>query len=468
MSVEVRGPSGNKVDVDSGGRALVRLPGAIADAPYTGLAGMADASGAIRIPISASTQGLLGTGQAFVDWEEGFAYSAVSVSKWTVPVTTMATAISNNALVLNSGNSVAASAVARISSWRTFECGRGTDRVKGWRVMLPTLVTGAVIEIGLVTCATTAAPTSGAFFRYNAAGVLAGVVISVTGAEIETGAIPTPALNEAHDYVIVVGKNVVYFQIDDVVVGAIDLGAIAPSPITSESSQATVRLYNAAATATAQQVHVYRSVAAYYGGNYGYDRTFLAALGGDIGAQGVVGASTAGTLANWPNSAAPASATLSNTAAGYTAVGGQFQFAAVAGAETDYALFAFQVPAHTAVIQGRTLIIHGVSIDTWVAGAAVGSATNLQWGLGFGSTAVSLATADAATTKSPRRVALGAQSFAAAAAIGTQANTVSRAFRQPVAVNQGEFIHVILKVPAGAATASLVFRGVVSIDATWE
>ena len=42
-----------------------------------------------------------------------------------------------------------------------------------------------------------------------------------------------------------------------------------------------------------------------------------------VGTQGVVGAGT-GYLANWANSAAPASATLSNTTAGYTSLGGQF------------------------------------------------------------------------------------------------------------------------------------------------
>ena len=46
--------------------------------------------------------------------------------------------------------------------------------------------------------------------------------------------------------------------------------------------------------------------------------------------------------AQWANSAAPASAALSNTAAGYATLGGLFQFAAVAGAATDYALFGFQ------------------------------------------------------------------------------------------------------------------------------
>lgn len=62
---------------------------------------------------------------------------------------------------------------------------------------------------------------------------------------------------------------------------------------------------------------------------------------------------TAGSTANYANTAAPASATLSNTAAGYTTLGGQFQFAAVAG-ETDYALFAFLVPAGAAAVPAKT------------------------------------------------------------------------------------------------------------------
>jgi len=40
--------------------------------------------------------------------------------------------------------------------------------------------------------------------------------------------------------------------------------------------------------------------------------------------------------ANYAPTSAPASATLSSAAAGYATLGGQFQFLAVAGAETDY------------------------------------------------------------------------------------------------------------------------------------
>jgi hypothetical protein len=67
---------------------------------------------------------------------------------------------------------------------------------------------------------------------------------------------------------------------------------------------------------------------------------------------------TAGLIqtANHANSTSPASATLSNTAAGYTTLGGRYQFAALAGAATDYALFGFQVPA------GIDLVIYGVRI----------------------------------------------------------------------------------------------------------
>jgi hypothetical protein len=236
--------------------------------------------------------------------------------------------------------------------------------------MLPNLVTGAVTEIGAFAAAGIASPTSGSFFRYGSNGDLRGVSISVTGAESTTEAIPTPSLNVAHDYTIWIMSKAIVFQIDDVVVGSIPLGNTAPSPVTSESAPFCARLYNASATSTAQQVYLHRCVGALYGGTYGYDRQFLAALGGDIGSQGVVGAGT-GYLANWVNSAAPISATLSNTTAGYTSLGGQFQFAAVSGSETDCALFAFQVPAQTPTNQGRTLVVHGINISTFNMGAAV-------------------------------------------------------------------------------------------------
>ena len=102
-------------------------------------------------------------------------------------------------------------------------------------------------------------------------------------------------------------------------------------------------------------------------------------------------------------------------------------------------------------------------------GAAVATtATWLQWALGVGASAVSLATADAAATKSSARIALGNQVFPIAAAIGAQATRIDVNLDAPLVVNATEFVHVILKMPLGTATASQIVRGVVGINAYFE
>ena len=466
--IETGDSSTGVANVDSNYNLKVALPSVKDQAGYVGIAGFADDAGNVRIPIGASSQGLLGTGSVQVDFEQGFSASAISPSVWSQALGIMTVGVSNNTVTLNSTNSVAYTASARLVSYRQAKTPRGSDRIIAWRMMLPNQVTGAVIEIGAFAAPTgITSPTSGSFFRYGSNGVR-GVSISVTGAESTTEVIPTPSLNVAHDYVIWIMSKSIVFQIDDVVVGSIPLGNTAPSPVTSESSPFCARLYNASATATAQQVYLHRCVGALYGGTYGYDRQFLAALCGDIGSQGVVGAGT-GYLANWVNSAAPASATLSNTAAGYTNLGGQFQFTAVSGSETDYALFAFQVPAQTATNQGRTLVVHGINISTFNMGTAVATTpTLLQWGIAYDGTSVPLATADAASSKAPRRVPLGCQSLPVGLAVGGNVPDLRVDFRQPLSVNAGNYLHVILKIPVGTATASQIVRGVVAINATWE
>jgi hypothetical protein len=161
-------------------------------------------------------------------------------------------------------------------------------------------------------------------------------------------------------------------------------------------------------------------------------------------------------LPNYANSAAPVSATLSNTAAGYTTLGGQFQFAAVAGAETDYALFGYQVPAP------YSLVVKGISIDTMNTGAAVATTESwLQWGFSANAPAVTLASGTLRGT-------LGNQVFPIGAAIGAQATPLLRTFNVPVVVLPGRFLHIIVKMPRGTATASQIIRGSVLVDGHFE
>ena len=95
--------------------------------------------------------------------------------------------------------------------------------------------------------------------------------------------------------------------------------------------------------------------------------------------------------------------------------------------------------------------------------------SRVQWGIGVGSTAVSLATADAATTRAPRRQTLGFHTFAVGAGIGASGGIgIDHWFPAPLLVESGTFFHVICKVPVGTATASQQIRGTVVVDSHWE
>jgi hypothetical protein len=102
-------------------------------------------------------------------------------------------------------------------------------------------------------------------------------------------------------------------------------------------------------------------------------------------------------------------------------------------------------------------------------GAAVTTTpTLLQWGIAYDGTAASLTTVDTAATKAPRRVPLGCQSLPVGLAVGGNVPDLCVDFRQPLSVNAGNYLHVILKIPVGTATASQIVRGVIAINATWE
>ena len=176
-----------------------------------------------------------------------------------------------------------------------------------------------------------------------------------------------------------------------------------------------------------------------------------------------------GSLATYANSTNPTAAAPSNTA--LTAnlpggLGGQGAVTAAAAAATDGIWGSYQVPAGTANVQGRRLVIRGVVVDAVNLGAAVATtATTIQFSLAFGHTAVSLATTEAAAGKAPRRIALGFMTWPVGAAIGAQSQmgALSVDFGDaPIFVNPGEFVQLVAKFMQGTATASQV------INFTWQ
>ena len=163
--------------------------------------------------------------------------------------------------------------------------------------------------------------------------------------------------------------------------------------------------------------------------------------------------------ANYSNSAAPASGTRSNSAAAYTTLAGQWQFAAVASAEQDNSWFAFANPAPW------QFCCTGVTIDAINMGAANSATvpTVMQWFLSpSGNTANLLGVAHS-------RIALGLQEIPINAAIGQRAtNSINVRFDSPHVCDPGRQFVLAMKNVSGAATASQVVRGVASFNGYFE
>ena len=411
------------------------------------------------------------------DFSESFAGAALNSAQWSSTVTTAATAVSGAYLRLNSAASAAANAVARVTSYRTFSIAQPFPLYLDFPIQISAASVGianTTIECGLFIASGTTAPTDGVFIRINSSGEFR-LVCSFGGSETQSAAITytntldgvLPALDVNVDRHIVLGITAhdIELWIDDVLVAELEQPAGIPSFAQSQQLPISFRIYNGAvAPATATTLLVGPVTVSTSGIGNGQTFTDTLALSGLGAYQGQSGG-TMGQTANYTNSTEPVAATLSNTAAGYTTFGGQWSFAAPAGAVTDFCLFGFQVPAVAAGSHNRNLLIKGIRIDAVNVGAAVATtATVLQWAIAVGSTAVSLATAEAATTKAPRRVALGVQSWIVTAGIGAPVESIWANFADaPLLAEPGTFVQVIVRVPIGTATASQVIRGTVSI-----
>lgn len=478
MSVQIRGVSANIADVDSSNRLLVKPSATMADAAPAVMITEVDpgtqTGSAVRRRLEVGPNGRLRAGVDQILFHELFTNGQQNTSQFLGVNSTMSATQTIAGLIINSSNTLTTNTHCRIYSQRFFQIqgDMALEVITRARLTL-TPQSGQVIEFGLQAMpANMADPQDGIYFRYNSAGALQGVVM-INGAEVATASLPIPTVGAAHKYSTVITPNAVEFWIDDTLQGVVNVPVAAANTGVFGHGQLVFRMYNATAVAGAQQLQVFRCTVTQWDIHPRLPELHLKALAGYNAIQQSPTGTPPGQLANRVNSTAPVSATLSNTAAGYTTLGGAFQFAAVAGAETDYALFGFLVPAQSATAAGKNLVILGVNISTYNTGAAVATTpTLLEWYAAVGSTNVSLATGETAIgatpAKAPRRTALGVQSFAVGDAVGKVVDPVSADFPVPLVAHPGEYVHIILRMPLGAATASQIIRGNVRINGYWE
>lgn len=473
--------SGNVAEVDANNAIQVVTPTNEDNAGFALLAakmGSSSDPGGIYVErLRASDFGRLSTGIDTPAINHLFPGSTLDSSIWTAPVTTMTVTVAGGFANLNAGLSVASGAVARIQSYqfipslKTFPTGVQMDVQ-----FAQTPQTGNVCEWGWFLASGTTAPTDGVFFRINASGELR-CVINNNGTENQSPAINFSTYvgaSTTRQFYFTLGDAEVDFYIDDVHVAGVARPAAGGRITASMSLPLTFRNYNSSATSAAQVMKVGFVNASFGDMNIVKPWDMAMAGMGRTGYQGQTGG-TLGSTAIFGNSASPAAAVPTNTTAALTAgLGGIFVETDTLAVGTDGIVMSYQNTAGTAAAPGKVLYVRGFSIESFVSTVIAGGGYVAFWGVAFGSSAVSLATNDSATSKAPRRIGpFGQHSVAAAAAALTlvtpAGSPIQIDFGTPIAVYPGEYIQLIRRKQSGTVSSSGAITHIVTpIGVFWE
>lgn len=344
-------------------------------------------------------------------------------------------------------------------------------------------VTNTTMDVGLSinTLSTPFNVLDGVGVRANNTGIFGWSNVNGTEQTTSTwvvafgGAAFSPTLGTAYDIIISSSSRAVVFWIDYQlgngfeIVGRINLSASVRRPIYGGSAPFTVRhAIGGTAASAVQGMQVLEYVVTNDGLNNMRSEETTAALltGGQQGQSGM----TMGSLALYTNSLAPgAGAVMTNTTAALgSGLGGQFSALPTLALNTDGIVCSYQNPLGTVAITGRQLLVKGFKVSGVVTTVLAGNATPVTYiiSLNYGHTNVSLATAEAAGAKAPRRIPFGIMQFAAAAAVGSISGPFQITFDRPIPVYPGEFVAISAK-NIGAVTATGVVTFIVTPDAGW-
>ena len=459
--MQIYGINGSdRADVSSLFRLKVELPTSATTAANLGFVALACAPNQKALQ-TFGPLGRLAVGVQTLELFDPIDGAAINANIWNQAATTMVIAQSGTTgfMVLNNTALTAINTSCQITSIKPVQL--INTFVPTLRVLFKTPnlpQANATMELGFLEATGTAPPTNGAFLRWSAASEFR-CVTAFNSVEAQSASLTAPAANSVHALSVTFRGTKVEFWLNDPATPTAEVS----NPLGNPAPTATSRIYVGARVYTgstipvlAPELHI-AAVSLFrndLNGNKLWPSQMVSIGRGSYQSPITPFAQTA----NHANSTSPASAALSNTAAGYTTLGGRYQFAAPAGAATDFALFAFQVPA------GFQLFVTDFRFDAMNIGAAVATtATIMDIGVGLNASAVSLATADSYPTNvyAPRRIPLGTLGWVAGDAIGAdgRGSPVSIDLMTPWLVDSNRFFHVIAQVHVGTATAGQIIRG---------
>lgn len=456
----------------------VTLPQTPAQAGYAILAGeqsnAADQAGAVFEKIRASAQGRLTVGQPVQLLNEVFSTAALNTAIFQSPVTTMTITVGAGTLNLNAGAITTINTNAMVRTWAFYplQADFATYSTFDMSYSVAPQVNDS-LELGFFQATGTAAVTDGAYFQWDTTATLKAVLNNNGTPQFVTiTAMPSAAV--MHKYKIVCENDRVLYYIDGACVAIITPGVGLGMPMFAQAQPWAVRkIHGGVLPALASVVKVgYLFIGLQDAAGLGKDNATVQTMGGRMGSQGQSGHAMGSTALLTNSMATGAGAAMTNTTAALgSGLGGQFTALPTLAAGTDGILDSFQNPAVTANIPGKTLWIKGVKIQGCVTTVLAGNATPVIYlfSLAYSHNAATLATAEGVSSKAPRRVPLGFEVYAAAAAVGTLGSVsgVYFPFTAPIPINPSEFVQVVAK-NVGAVTTTGAITWTVGYDSYWE
>jgi len=477
MSIIIKGgDSTNLASVDSYNNLKVNTPTSAETSGFVSLVAENDpgrvTGNRFVLAPEVSSDYRLRVGNDSMVFTDNFPGAAVNTTTWTQVTSTMTITSAGGYINLNAGASVALSAVARYQTYRHFPIYKSYTTYFDSDIAFTSLpVIGNVCEWGAFLATTTTTPTDGVFFRINASGEFR-CVVNNNGTELQSGTLDFASLvgvNTSRTFLIYVLSNKVLFWIEDVLVATVESPVGQGTVTQSQNLPMAFRIYNLTATSTAQIMKIAMVNVSFADQNGNKPWSHIIAGSGGHSSQGQTGQATLGTTALYSNSlAAGAGVVATNTTAALgSGLGGQFSVLPTLAVPTDGIISSYQVPLGTAALPGKSLYITRITFDAGVTTVLVGGPVLYAYSLAYGHTNVSLATTESATSKAPRRLPLGMQTFAANAAVGVIGNRIDVDLATPVVVQPGEFVQLVAK-NLGVVTSTGVITFNISFGGYWE
>jgi hypothetical protein len=393
---------------------------------------------------------------------EVFSYANQQTSKHTYTITTMTMDLSGGFLRTNASGITTINTGAKFNTFRYFPVwGQQTPLFCEFTLLIDAaVVTNTTVDIGMFLpgAANPYAPTDGVYLRLTSTGW---VIVCNNGGEITTaltdgnGVAFAPVVNQIYQFQLAITNREVSVWIDDVLYAVQAAQAGLPQLFLSQALPFSIR-HAIGGTAASGVMRCRIGSYSIYTGDIDKSLphgTRMTGMGNGMQVQ--QGATTGGQLTTYAVGAAPAVVTLTaSTSPATNTLGGLALLpAAITVSENDYPLFAWQNPTGTAAIPGKRFFCTSIIVGDAVIypTALIGGPLIIQWAVGWGSTAASLATTEtttftSGTTKIARKHPLGTQVFAAAAAVGVTAAGFQRDFTDaPLCINPGEYLHIIIR-----------------------